>query len=146
MVKIDFEWVLRPVLFQMWKLSCLYTFTHQSHGSEPFYWSPCQSFSFHRGKKTISTRENENKRPLHPQTQDLTSLWSALAAVRFLPEWLQKKSFTLRVMNAVWHSLVYILLVFSFRLTITFYFFLDPPVIFHWTNYLSCFWTGSESQ
>lgn len=78
--------------------------------------------------------------------QHFTSLWSSLAAVHFLPEWIQKKSFTLEVMNAVWHLLVCILLAFTLSLTNPFYFFLDPLVIFHWTNYFSCFWTGSQSQ
>lgn len=78
--------------------------------------------------------------------QHFTSLWSALAAVHFLPEWIQKKSFTLEVMNAIWHLLVCILLAFTLSLTNPFYFFLDLLVIFHWTNYFACFWTGSQSQ
>lgn len=78
--------------------------------------------------------------------QHFTSLWSALAAVHFLPEWIQKKSFTLQVMNAVWHLLVSILAAFTLSLTKAFYLFLGLLVISHWTNYLSCFWTGWERQ
>lgn len=77
--------------------------------------------------------------------QHFTSLWSALAVVHLLPEWIQK-SFTLQVMNAVWHVLVSVLVAVTFSLTKISYLFLVLLVISHWNNYLSCFWIVWERQ